>query len=350
MQADSHSSRHALDWAGAYEGVVACSDCAGIHARLALGEDGRFELAERRLVRGAAPSATRGAFEWEADGNTIALQADGALRRAVIGEGRVQLLEAGQSRPSWDDDAASLAQLPSAWRDGREGLAAVLEDHRWTLVDARNQGNQRIDALFPDGAPPFAFSFEGSRLHARGGCNGLRGSFRIDSGGMLAVTGGMSTMMACDAPLMEADAALAALLAAPLETVLARGAEPTLVLLTEAGDALVLAGELTPEARFGPPATIFLEVAAQAVPCEGSTRADGRCLRVRERVFDEQGLLVEAAADWRTFDAEIEGYRHEPGIRNILRVKVFQPPAGSADAGQPVYVLDLVVQSEVVPE
>jgi hypothetical protein len=136
----------------------------------------------------------------------------------------------------------------------------------------------------------------------------------------------------------------------PLETVLVHGAQPTLVLLTAAGDALVLTGTLTPEARFGAPATVFLEVAAQTVACEVSVRGDGLCLQVREIRFDEQGLRVGTPSEWQAFTADIEGYRHEPGIRNVLRVKRFEPLAGTDVPAGPIYVLDLVVESEVVPD
>jgi len=231
-----------------------------------------------------------------------------------------------------------------------QDLADVLEEHSWALVDATDPVNQRIDALFPDPERAFTFSFAGSRLHVQGGCNGLRGGFVIDADGKLGVRGAMSTLMACEAPLMAADAALAALMAEPLETVLVRGAQPTLVLLTKPGDALVLAGTLTPEARFGVPTTVFLEVAAQALECEGSIRGDGMCLQVRERTFDDRGLLVGGPAEWQTFNSEIAGDRHEPGIRNVVRVKRFQPATGPEGASGPIYVLDFVVESEVVSQ
>ena len=46
----------------------------------------------------------------------------------------------------------------------------------------------------------------------------------------------------------------------------------------------------------------------------------------------------------------IEGYTHEAGIRNVLRVKRFNvknPPAGAPSVA---YVLDIVVESEVVKQ
>lgn len=348
--ADMHTSRSSLDWAGMYEGLLPCADCVGIHTRLSLERDGRFEIVTRRLFRDAVTSFTAGQFDWEPDGNAIVLATEDGRQRFAVGEGRLLLLGTGQTQPAWDGPHTTLAQSSPGWRSTRQDLGDTLEDHRWMLVHATDAANQRIDALFPDARRSFAFHFSGSRLYAQGGCNGFRGSFRIDADDRLEVTGTMSTLMACAAPLMEADAALAALMAEPLETVLVRGLQPTLVLLTKAGDALVLTGELTLEARFGAPTIVFLEVAAQLVECEGSARGDGLCLQVRERTFDEQGLLVGTSSEWRAFTADIEGYRHEPGIRNVLRVKRFDPAAGPDMPHGPIYVLDLVVESEVVPQ
>ncbi len=346
---DMHTSRIALDWAGMYEGLLSCADCAGIHTQLTLEPDGQFEMVTRPLVRDAVPSSARGAFDWEADGNTIALGADADGQRFAVGEGRLLLLEAGQTERAWDRADATLAQSPPAGFSTGQALDDMLEDHRWMLVDATDAANQRIDAMFPDPERSFELHFAESRLHAQGGCNGFRGAFTIDADSRLEVTGAISTMMACAAPLMEADAALSARMAEPLETVLVRGPQPTLVLLTPAGDALVLKGDLPPEARYGASTRVFLEVAAQTVACEASLREDGRCLQVREISFDEQGLRVDTPSEWQVFTTDIEGYQHEPGIRNVLRLKRFEPTAGPDGPAGPIYVLDLVVESEVVP-
>ncbi|MEY6433619.1 copper resistance protein NlpE N-terminal domain-containing protein [Thioalkalicoccus limnaeus] len=347
---DMHTSRIALDWAGLYEGLLGCSDCAGIHTQLTLEPDGRFEIVTRRLVRGAEPSSAQGKFEWEPGDNSIVLDADGDGQRFTVGEGRLVLVDAGQTQPAWGRADATLAQSSPAQRDTRQDLGDMLVDHRWLLVDATDAANRRIDTLFPNAERSFVFHLVDSRLHVQGGCNGLRGAYGFDADGMLEVTGRASTMMACEAPLMEADAALSALMAEPLETVLIRGLEPRLVLLTTAGDALVLTGELTPEARFGAPTRVFMEVAAQTVECEAALLEDGRCLQVREIRFDEQGLRVGTPDEWQAFTSIIEGYQHQPGIRNVLRLERFDPPAGPNVPEGPIYVLDLVVESEVVPQ
>ena len=272
---DMHTSQNALDWAGTYEGLLSCVDCAGIHTRLTLDREGRFELVTRRLVRGAESSASAGQFRWESGGNIIMLTTEEGPQRFAVGEWRLLLLDPGQTQPAWGRSNAVLAQSNSAWRATRQDLAEMIEDHRWTLVDAMDPANQRLEVLFPDPERAFAFSFAESRLHVEGGCNGLRGAYRVDADGVLEVTGGMSTMMACEAPLMEADAALSAIVVEPFETVLVRGAQPRLVLLASTGETLVLNGELTPEARFGPPTTVFLEVDSQLVACEDSVLGDG---------------------------------------------------------------------------
>jgi uncharacterized lipoprotein NlpE involved in copper resistance len=347
---DMHTSRDALDWAGTYEAMLACADCAGVHTRLTLERDGSFELFSRRLARDAAPSTAQGMFDWEPGGSVIVLDTEAGAQRFAVGEGRLLRLESDQVQPAWNRAGAVLPRVPATVHSTGQGLGQILEDHRWKLANAVDANNQLLEALYPDPERAFTFEFAGPRLHVQGGCNGLRGTFLVDADAMFEVTGAMSTMMACPAPLMAADAALAALLDEPLETVLVHGDEPTLVLLATTGEALVLAGERTLAARYGTPTRLFLEVAARTVACADSPRGDGQCLQVRERTFDEQGLLVGAPSEWLPFNAEIEGYQHEPGIRNVLRVDRFQPPAGPGGQARPVYVLDLVVESEVVAD
>lgn len=347
---DMHTSRNALDWASTYEGLLACADCPGIHTRLTLERDGRYQLLTRRLVRGEAPSESDGQFVWESGDNIIMLTTPAGQQRFAVGEGRLLLMDPGQSQPAWGRADAVLAQENPAWRATRQGLAEMIADHRWVLVEAMDAANQPLEVLFPDPERTFAFNFAESRVHVEGGCNGLRAAYRIDAEGLLEVSGAMSTMMACPDPLMNADAALSALMAEPLEAALVRGDPPRLVLLASTGQTLVLSGQLTPEARFGPPTMVFLEVDSELVACEDSVRDDGLCLKVRELSFDDQGIRVGEPGEWRALGAEIRGFGHEAGLRNVLRVKRFDPPAGPEMPSGPVLVLDLVVESEVVAE
>ena len=72
-----------------------------------------------------------------------------------------------------------------------------------------------------------------------------------------------------------------------------------------------------------------------------------QCLKVRSVQYDSRGLKTEVGP-WQLFYTEIEGYRHEPGVRNVLRVQRYERKQVPADASRYVYVLDMVVESEIV--
>ncbi|WP_423454462.1 DUF4377 domain-containing protein [Ottowia sp. VDI28] len=72
---------------------------------------------------------------------------------------------------------------------------------------------------------------------------------------------------------------------------------------------------------------------------------DAQCLRVREIRYGDNGVK-QGEGEWQLFYSEIEGYKHEPGIRNVLRVNRFKRQNVPADASAYAYVLDMVVESE----
>jgi hypothetical protein len=157
-----------------------------------------------------------------------------------------------------------------------------------------------------------------------------------------------ATMKACAAPLMQADKALSAVLAQPLDAQLESGATPSLKLVSPSRQTLVLTGQPTLESRHGKPTRIFLEVAAQRVPCTPALQPPTTCLQVRERRFDDKGLAVNPPGPWQAFHGNIDGYTHTPGVRNVLRINRYQRANVPADASAYIDVLDLVVESETV--
>lgn len=336
----AHTSRNALDWAGVYEGALPCPDCAGTTTRLTLRRDETFELATTPVN---APSrVVRGRFTWQADGNAITLDAAGGGQQFVVGEGRVALLEAGAA-PGWPQPAQRTLKLvppvpvPS--------LHSTLESHRWTLASATDAKGRPIAGLPGAKDRPVVFSFADGRLNIEGGCNRSFGGYQIDGEGRLVVGRMASTMMACEPALMKVDATLADLLAQPAKIEIAPGAEPTLRLLAASGATLGFGGKLTLEARYGAPARVFLEVAAQTVACNNPVNGATTCLQVRERSFDANGLPQPVAAGWQPFYDPIEGYTHQPGVRNVLRLKRYT--RDNTDGSQTFFwVLDLVVESE----
>ena len=227
-------------------------------------------------------------------------------------------------------------------------LALALQAHRWTLQSATDGQGHPIDALTVSTASAPVFSFDSVRISIQGACNRLSGGYHIGADGQLVVGLLAATMMACEAPLMQADAALSALLAKPLEAELTPGATPGLRLVSADQETLRLTGEATLESLYGAPTRIFLEVAAERVACTPAQMPPTTCLRVRERRFDEQGLSDGKPGEWMTFSDPIEGYTHQVGVRNVLRINRFQRAQVPTDASAFVYVLDLVVESETV--
>jgi len=147
---------------------------------------------------------------------------------------------------------------------------------------------------------------------------------------------------------MARDAAISERLPGKLQARLQRDPE-RLTLTTSAGDVLAFDGEPTAETRYGGPGeTAFLEVAAQTRPCSHPLIPDMQCLQVREVFYDDKGLKTGTPGEFGNFYDGIEGYTHEPGVRNVLRVKRFKRDPAPADASDTVYVLDMVVESETV--
>ena len=340
----AHNSRNSLDWAGIYEGVLPCADCPGIQTRLTLNRDESYELSTLYLDRDSAARVLRGRFSWQPSGNALTLEGQHGGQQFVVGEGRVALVQPGAA-PSWPQPAQRVLQRVAA--APAAGVQRTLESHRWTLTSATGSQGQRIDGLPAGAGRPVVFGFAEGRLNIEGGCNRIFGGYQIDGDNRLVLGRMASTMMACEPAAMKVDATLSELLAAPAKVELAPGAQPVLRLITSAHATLSFVGQMTPEARYGPPTRIFLEVAAQTVACTHPTSGASMCLQARERRFNEEGLAVGAPGDWQPFYDPIEGYTHRPGVRNVLRLKRFD--RGASAGGPPfVFVLDLVVESEVV--
>jgi heat shock protein HslJ len=238
--------------------------------------------------------------------------------------------------------SAAAASAPAG-----SAVARNLQNKVWTLQSGSDASGQPISGLSVPGHA-FVLRFDARRLAVSGGCNNMSGDWRLDSRGRLAVGRLVSTMKACEPALMAADKALAAVLAQRLAVKLDTAAGQTLQLSSAQQQTLLLAGQPTLESLYGAPTRVFLEVAAQTVPCQPGAGAPTQCLQVRERRFDDKGLRIDPPGEWRAFYGSIEGYTHTPGVRNVLRLKRYQRTQPPADVSSYIHVLDLVVESEVV--
>jgi heat shock protein HslJ len=336
--ADMHNSRNSLDWAGTYEGVLP----PGTRTSLTLNRDGSYRLVTQAQGSQTPPTTVTGGFTWQPSGNAVTLDERGGRQQFTVGEGRL-ILQGMSAPPSANLVLTRVAEAPKS-----NDLGQQLERYGWTLVFATDASNRRIPGLPPAEDRPVVLTFSGSRLSIQGPCNRLMGGYQVTGANQLTVNAGASTMMACPPAVMQADTALSNLLSKPLLVQMTTRPAARLRLVSPGNGALNFTGQPTPESLYGAGTTVFLEIAAQSVACPNPPAPNTRCLQYRERQYDEQGLVVGTPGEWRPLPVNIEGYTHQEGVRNVLRVKQFQRPASAAGAPSFVYVLDLVVESETV--
>jgi heat shock protein HslJ len=225
-----------------------------------------------------------------------------------------------------------------------------LSRYHWQLHDAVDNNGKRLDALFGQPDKPLQLDFADGRISVRNACNGIGGSYLIVDG-HLAVAQMLQTMMACPDPtLMQRETTIKAVLGGkPTLIFSAAGDVPLLTLAGEDGRTLTFAGQPTAATRHdGPGTTVFLEVAARSTPCNHPLIPDKSCLLARELHYDTHGLRIGQPGPWQPLQQDIEGYAHQPGIRNVLRVKRYTLAPPPVDAPATTYVLDAVIETETV--
>lgn len=224
----------------------------------------------------------------------------------------------------------------------------------WQLQNATDSKGAAQAQWVRDGAAgkPAVFTFKDQRLSVTGLCNTLLAGYDIQ-GQQMDVSQVVSTMRACaDASLMRYEQDVAGRLAQVSawridgSAVQAGESPPVLTLRFQDGGQWQLQGTPTPETLYGTAGeTLFLEVAAQEIPCHHPLMPNAPCLNVRTVQYDAAGLKQDFGA-WQAFYENIEGYTHQAGTRNVLRVKRYTRKDVPADASRYAYVLDMVVESE----
>lgn len=252
---------------------------------------------------------------------------------------------AGCPKPA--DDAAAPTAAPVSAPTAAVADTALLPKYHWRLTAATDAQDKRLNTLLVQPDKPVTLDFRDGRVGVSNTCNRMGGSYTLADG---SLTAGrlMSTKMACaDAKLMALDDEVGKRLEGTLKiATTASGDAPTLTLTTAAGDTLTFSGEPTAETRYGGPGErAFLEVASETKPCSHPLIPDMQCLQVREIQYDDKGLKVGTPGEFQNFYDRIEGYTHEPGIRNVLRVDRYTVKDPPADASNRAYVLDMVVES-----
>lgn len=237
---------------------------------------------------------------------------------------------------------------PATGTTANADVSAQLPRYHWKLQDARAGAGGRIDALFAREDKPLTLDFNDGRVSVRNACNGIGGSYTL-AGDTLTFGPMMGTMMACADPKLTAlDGAVTTRLTGKSQIALAAGASPSLKITLANGDVLAFAGEETAETKYGGPGKqAFLEVAPQRIACNHPLMPNHQCLNVREITYGDNGVKT-STGQWHPLYEEIEGYTFQPGTRNVLRLKQFERKNVPADASRTLYVLDMVVESELV--
>ena len=222
-----------------------------------------------------------------------------------------------------------------------------LPKFHWRLASATDAKGQPIDALQARPAQPVTLDFRKGQIAVSNTCNRMSGRYTLGPN-KLTIDKLASTMMACaDPKLMALDREVGKHLQGDLAMRMSTGDDRQIELKTTAGGILVFAGVRTAESRYRSEGErTFLEVAAQTKPCSHPLVPGKQCLQVRELKYDDKGLKVGTSGAFGNFYAEIEGYTHEPGIRNVLRVDRYTIENPPADASKYAYVLDMVVESD----
>lgn len=225
----------------------------------------------------------------------------------------------------------------------------VLTQYHWRLVNAVDKSGRRIDALFARPDKPLQLDFDANDVSVSNTCNRMRGNYSI-AGGKLTFGNFASTLMACNNPALAAlDAAAGKTLQGTFAlSVEVRGKQPRLTLSIAGGNTLTFAGTPTDTTRYGGEGeTQFLEVAPQTRPCP--VPPGSQCLYVRELHYGANGVRAGRPGDWHVLAQDIQGYTHQHGTRNVLRVKRYRISNPPADASSTAYVLDMVVETELPP-
>lgn len=237
---------------------------------------------------------------------------------------------------------------------------ATLTAYHWQLREVRNaQGQLQPGWTLPPApgadtagqARAVQLSFAQGRVSVARLCNALGASYQLN-GLALSIGPVMGTMMACpDSAAMALEQQVGQRLPQASRWAIAqagRAAAPVLTLSFLDGGQWLFDGVPTDATRYGSAGErMFLEVAPQRVACSHPLIANYQCLQVRSIEYNDQGLKTRVGP-WESFYSDIQGYTHQPGVRNVLRIQRYKKPVTPADASSFAYVLDMTVESEIV--
>ncbi len=230
-------------------------------------------------------------------------------------------------------------------------MERTVQRHIWTLTTIRPAPGGSAEANLAASTQGVQLRFMPSKtadapasVQINGLCNRMHAAYQT-KGATLQISQVAGTLMACqNDALMQLERVVGQTLPKARNWRLT-GPE-TLEITFADGQRWQLQGTLHYEAMYGEPERIFLEVAPQLQDCTHPLMPEAQCLRVREVHYDDRGIKT-GTGEWGAFYDSIEGYAHQGGLRQVLRLKRYtrQPDQVPADASRYLYVLDLVVET-----
>ncbi|PNK59752.1 META domain-containing protein [Psychrobacter sp. FDAARGOS_221] len=223
-----------------------------------------------------------------------------------------------------------------------------LAAYHWQLVKATDNQKRPIESLNKI-KQQVTLSFDkkqnGYGIWFSVGCNSMGAGYTLQSNTM-QVGQIISTMMLCQ-DLDAAEKQLASLMDGRSQLSLKAAENPILTQTTENGSTIVWQGAKTPEARYGQQAgTVFWQIDHQLQQCPNPD-AGSTCLKAREVFYDDKGIKT-GFGPWQLIVDPIEGYQHDTGLDQVVRIKRFVVDPADVKGKQSVYVFDRIVESSVV--
>lgn len=191
---------------------------------------------------------------------------------------------------------------------------------------------------------PIVVSFQDKNFHIATGCNGQNGTWQL-IGNTLKTSNLMSTMMMCSPDLMKQERFAQHVFGNSVLKVSFNKAninQPILIVQKDSGERYEFIGTMTPEARYkGQAKTVYFEVSPTLTACPDQPAK--QCLQVREIQYNDQSVKT-TANQWQTLNA-VEGFQHNPQVKNVIRVKRFD----TQNVQTPyAYIYDMTVEQEMI--
>lgn len=185
---DGHNSQNSVDWSGVYRGVLPCADCEGIAIELELNTDHSYKLAYQYQGSDMDVIREEGKFEWDDSGSKITLNGEKAMvRRLQVGENQLFSLDGDGNRIT--------GELAEMFILKKKGFDQKITEKYWKLLSLNGKPIEMKDTQTREAH--FILKENSNTVNGNTGCNGMRGSYSLDSMDKIEFSQMLSTRMAC---------------------------------------------------------------------------------------------------------------------------------------------------------